>query len=126
MQPVVTWYDVLDVMPGASTEEIQGKYDARASLLRPEFIAGAPSAVLTAVSRAQQLLDSAWRVLGDPATRARYDAATGIRRSSSGAVPAARPLNRMIWPGGSHGSAESAGPAGRLSPPGAVPPPASW
>jgi len=84
VQPVVTWYDVLDVMPGASTEEIQGKYEARASLLRPEFIAGASSAVLTAVSRAQQLLDSARRVLGDPATRARYDAATGIRRSGGG------------------------------------------
>jgi hypothetical protein len=84
VQPVVTWYDVLDVLPGASTEEIQSKYDAKASLLRPEYIAGAPSAVLTAVSRAQQLLDSARRVLGDPATRARYDAAAGIRRSGGG------------------------------------------
>lgn len=84
MQPVVTWYDILDVMPGASTEEIQSKYDAKAGLLRPELIAGAPSAVLTAVSRAQLLLDSAWRVLSDPATRARYDAAAGIRRSGGG------------------------------------------
>jgi hypothetical protein len=81
VQPVVTWYDVLDVMPGASTAEIQEKYGSRASLLRPEFVAGAPSAVVTAASRAQQLLDSALRVLGDPATRARYDAAVGIRRS---------------------------------------------
>src|SRR5215471_14180021 len=74
-------------MPGASTEEIQSKYDARASLLRPEFIAGAPSAVLIAVSRAQQFLDSARRVLGDPATRARYDTAAGIRRSGGGLAP---------------------------------------
>jgi hypothetical protein len=66
VQPVVTWYDVLDVMPGAATEEIQDKYDARASLLRPELISGATSAVITAASRAQQLLDSARRVLGDP------------------------------------------------------------
>ncbi len=84
MQPVVTWYDVLDVLPGASLEEIQSKYDARVSVLRPELIAGAPSAVVTAVSRAQQLLDSARRVLGDPGTRARYDAAVGIRRSGGG------------------------------------------
>ena len=87
MQPVVTWYDVLDVMPGAATEEIQDKYDAKASLLRPELIAGAPSAVITAVSRAQQLLDTARRVLGDPATRARYDTVAGIRRSGGGLVP---------------------------------------
>ena len=84
MQPVVTWYDVLDMMPGAPTEEIQSKYDSRASLLRPELIAGAPSAVITAASRAQQLLDSARRVLGDPVTRARYDEAAGIRRTGGG------------------------------------------
>ena len=87
MQPVVTWYDILDVLPGASTEEIQDKYDAKASLLRPELIAGAPSAVITAVSRAQQLLDAARRVLGDPAARARYDAVVGIRRSDGGLAP---------------------------------------
>lgn len=84
MQPVVTWYDVLDVMPGASTEEIQDKYNARASQLRPEVIAGAPSAVITAASRAQQLLDTARRVLCDPVTRGRYDAAVGIRRIGGG------------------------------------------
>ena len=84
VQPVVTWYDVLDVMPGASTAEIQDKYGARARLLRPALIAGAPSAVITAASRAQQILDSARRVLGDPATRARYDEAVGIRRSGGG------------------------------------------
>jgi hypothetical protein len=87
MQPMVTWYDVLDVMPGAATEEIQDIYDAKASLLRPELIAGAPSAVITGVSRAQQLLDTARRVLGDPATRARYDVAVGIRRTGGGLDP---------------------------------------
>jgi hypothetical protein len=87
VEPVVTWYDILDAMPGASTEEIQDKYDAKASLLRPEFIAGAPSAVITAVSRAQQLLDEARRVLGDPVTRARYDELVGIRRSGGGLAP---------------------------------------
>jgi curved DNA-binding protein CbpA len=84
VQPMITWYDILDVMPGASTEEIQSKYESRASLLRPEHISGAPSAVITAASRAQQLLDSARRVLGDPATRTRYDTAVGIRRSGGG------------------------------------------
>jgi len=96
VEPVVTWYDILDVMPGAGTEEIQDKYDARASLLRPELIAGAPSVVITAASRAQQLLDSARRVLGDPAARGRYDAALGIRRSGGGLAP---PENLPSEPG---------------------------
>lgn len=87
MQPVVTWYDILDVMPGASAGEIQDKYDSKASQLRPGLIAGAPSAVITAVSRAQQLLNSARQVLGDPVIRARYDAAVGIRRSGGGLAP---------------------------------------
>jgi len=94
---LVTWYDILDVMPGASTEEIQDKYDAKASVLRPELIAGAPSAVITAVSRAQQLLDTAQRVLADRVTRARYDAAAGIRRSGGGLVSEASYPSEPGW-----------------------------
>jgi hypothetical protein len=52
------------VMPGVSTEEIQGKYEFKASLLRPELLSGGPSAVIAAASRAQQLLDAARHVLG--------------------------------------------------------------
>lgn len=87
MQPVVTWYDILDVTPGASTEDIQSKYNLKASLIRPELVGGAPPAVITAVSRAQQILDTARRVLCDPATRARYDAAFGIQRGGEGLTP---------------------------------------
>ena len=75
MEPVVTWYDILDVMPGAGTEEIQDKYDARASLLRPELIAGAPSVVITAASRAQQRRAGP---AGEPPLRARVGTA-GLR-----------------------------------------------
>lgn len=84
MEPGITWYDILGVLPGASADEIQRKYDSKASLLRPQFIAGAPSTVVTAASRAQQILDTARRVLGDPVNRARYDEAAGIRRSGGG------------------------------------------
>jgi DnaJ-like protein len=80
----ITWYDILGVVPGASAAEIQRQYDSKASLLRPERVAGAPSKVLTAASRAQGLLDAARRVLGDPERRARYDEAAGIRRSGGG------------------------------------------
>src|SRR6185437_15254471 len=63
MQPALlgsgmTWYDVLGVMPGAEARKIKQKYDAKAALLRPELISGAPPDVLTAVTRAQELLDT--------------------------------------------------------------------
>jgi hypothetical protein len=40
--------------------------------------------VLTAVTRAQHLLDTAWGVLGDPDRRKRYDESVGLRRSGGG------------------------------------------
>jgi hypothetical protein len=44
------------------------------------MIAGAPSNVLGAVSRAQNFLDTAWEILGETASRNRYDEAAGFRR----------------------------------------------
>jgi len=49
-------------------------------------ISGAPSNVLVSVRRAQEFLDGAWEVLGDPATRERYDEAMGFRRRGGEAV----------------------------------------
>ena len=83
----VTWYDVLGLLPGATTVQVQGQYEAKARLLRPEFLAGAPSPVVTAASRAQKILDAARRVLADPANRARYDEAVGVLRSGGGLNP---------------------------------------
>lgn len=80
----ITWYDILGVLPGASTGSIQREYDAKASLLRPELISGASSTVVTAASRAQEILDTALRVLGDPVNRERYDELEGIRPSGGG------------------------------------------
>jgi hypothetical protein len=79
--PGITWYDVLGAMPGTETRKIQRKYEDKASLLRPELISGAPPDVVTAVRLAQELLDTAWDVLGDPDSRKRYDEAVGLRRS---------------------------------------------
>ena len=81
MEPGITWYDVLDVLPGAEPAKIRREYDAKTSLLRPELIAGAPSNVLQAISLAQGMLDEAWRVLGDPVSRERYDESIGVRGS---------------------------------------------
>lgn len=82
--PGITWYDVLGVLPGASAEQIQRQHDAKTSLLRPEFLAGAPSPVVVAASRAREVLDAASRMLTDPGNRARYDEAVGIKRSGGG------------------------------------------
>jgi hypothetical protein len=88
MEPGITWYEVLGVLPGAAAEKIRRRYEERAALLGGEMIAGAPSNVLVAVRRAQEFLDGAWEVLGDPATRDRYDEAVGFRRRSGGLTPA--------------------------------------
>jgi curved DNA-binding protein CbpA len=80
----ITWYDILDVLPDASADTIQQAYEAKASLLRPPLISGAPSKVLTAASRAQAILNAARRALVDPADRERYDEAAGLRRDGPG------------------------------------------
>jgi len=59
LEPGMTWYDVLGALPGAEARKLEQKYQAKAALLRPELIAGAPPNVLTAVTRAQELLDTA-------------------------------------------------------------------
>jgi hypothetical protein len=84
VEPGITWYDVLGVLPGAEPRKIQQNYEAKAALLRPELISGVRPDVLTAVRRAQQLLDTAREVLGDPERRKRYDEAAGLRRSGGG------------------------------------------
>ena len=84
----MTWYDILGVLPTAPAEKIRDQYDAKMSLLRPELISGAPSKVVTAASRAQDILGAALRVLGDPVSRERYDEAAGFRSRGGGLVRA--------------------------------------
>lgn len=84
MEQGTTWYTILGVLPGASAGEIQQAYDDKAGVLRPELIAGAPSNVVAAASRAQGFLDAALRVLGDPANRAGYDRQAGIVAAGGG------------------------------------------
>lgn len=83
---VITWYDVLGLLPGASAEQVKHQHDAKLSLLRPALLTGAPSPVVMAATRAREILDAAQRVLADPDSRARYDAATGIRGDGGGLV----------------------------------------
>ena len=78
MEPDITWSDVLGAVPNAETRTIKRKYEDKAPLLRPELISGPPPNVLTAVTRAQHMLDTAWEVLGDPDGRKRYHEAIGL------------------------------------------------
>jgi hypothetical protein len=80
MEPGITWYEVLGVLPGADAEKVRRKYEERTGLLRGEMISGAPSDVLVVIRRAQEFLDGAWEILGNPAIRERYDVAAGFRR----------------------------------------------
>ncbi|HYB87232.1 MAG TPA: DnaJ domain-containing protein [Streptosporangiaceae bacterium] len=84
MERGITWYDILGVLPGASPDEIQQAYADKTDLLGPQLISGAPPNVLAAVSRAQRFLGEAWRVLGNPADRQRYDVQAGLRSGGGG------------------------------------------
>ena len=85
--PVITWYDVLGLLPGASAEQVKSQHDAKLSLLRPEFVSGASSPVVTAAARAREILGAARRVLADPASRARYDEVAGLRGGGGTLAP---------------------------------------
>ena len=95
-EPGVTWYDVLGVLPDATVDQVRRAYDAKAGLLRSELVAGAPSPVIAAASRAREILGTAERVLADPANRARYDETAGVHRRSGGLSP---PANSPAEPG---------------------------
>jgi len=52
----LTWYDILDILPGASAGEVRSACAAKAGVLAPELISGAPSKVVTAAGRARACL----------------------------------------------------------------------
>jgi hypothetical protein len=67
--------------------------------LGPDMISGASSKVLAAVDRARAAAEQAWRVLGDPASRERYDRQAGLRSAEGGLDrPAALPSEQSWSP----------------------------
>jgi DnaJ domain len=95
----VTLYDILGVLPGASTAEIQDAYKAKASQLAPGRISGASSRVVAAADRALRLLNEARRVLCDHDGRARYDEQAGISHKGTGLAPP-EPIPDPEWDDG--------------------------
>jgi hypothetical protein len=80
----LTWYDVLDVLPGSSADQVQRAFELKESLLRPTLISGAPSKVVSAAERARTAIKAARDILTDPASRRRYDDEIGIRQTGGG------------------------------------------
>jgi len=71
---LITWYDVLGVLPDAAPEDIDAAWQARRAALQPGALAGAPPDVLSAADRARQVVEEAWGVLGDPRAARRLSA----------------------------------------------------
>ena len=90
MTSVITWYDVLGVLPDATPDDIREAWQARQAALQPGTMAGASTEVLEAVDRARQAVLEAWRVLADPATRESYDEEAGFVRPGEGLAPPGR------------------------------------
>lgn len=87
MTSVITWYDVLGVLPDAPREDIREAWEARNAALQAGRLAGASSDVQAAADRARQAVQNAWRVLADPAARESYDVASGFARPGEGLPP---------------------------------------
>jgi curved DNA-binding protein CbpA len=94
MTSVITWYDVLGVLPDAPPDDIREAWLARTAALQPAMSEGAPPDVL---DRARQAVAEAWRVLADPAARESYDVHVGVRRPGEGlASPSRGPLGPEV------------------------------
>ncbi|HEX2577655.1 MAG TPA: J domain-containing protein [Aquihabitans sp.] len=66
-------YEALGLPFGAGTAEIRKAYLAAARRHHPDFHVGADEATRAHHARRMQVVNEAWAVLGDPASRERYD-----------------------------------------------------
>ena len=87
---VITWYDVLGVLPDATLDDIREAWQAREAALEAGTLAGVSPEVLAAADRARQAVQEAWRVLAGPATREAYDKEAGFLRPGEGLTPPGR------------------------------------
>jgi hypothetical protein len=101
---MLTWYDVLGVLPGASPWQVQSAYQERARLLDPRMLNGAQSKVLKAADTARATVGEAWHILQDAAARRRYDEQLAVGRDGEGlgsdlstpSVPGGTPSGRFV------------------------------
>jgi uncharacterized RDD family membrane protein YckC len=79
----LTHYEVLDVDPGASKDEIREAYrrelsTAQSQVTNAETAKRPDSAVIAAARAEEASVRAAWQILSDPVQRARYDETIGI------------------------------------------------
>ena len=87
MTALVTWYDVLGVLPDAPPDDIREAWQGRMAALQPDMLAGVPPEVRSAADQARQAVEEAGRVLADPAARESYDEEIGFARPGEGLAP---------------------------------------
>jgi hypothetical protein len=119
-------YEILGVLPGASRHQIERAYRAQLAMLAPAMIAGSSTKVLKAVDRARATAEQAWRVLGDPSARARYDLETGLRTAGTGLERASSMPSEPGWNLGPAGTRLLASPDGAALVLGALDALAGW
>ena len=90
MTVLVTWYDVLGVLPDAAPDDIREAWQGRMAALQPGTLAGVSPEVRSAADQARQAVQEAGRVLSDPATRESYDEEIGFARPGEGLAPSWR------------------------------------
>ena len=86
MTRILTWYDVLGVLPDAPQDDIREAWQARKTAL-PRAPGRCPAGGPVGRGSARQAVDEAWRVLADPAARESYDEAIGFERPGEGLPP---------------------------------------
>ena len=90
MTVLVTWYDVLGVLPDAAPDDIREAWQGRMAALQPGTLAGVSPEVRSAADQARQAVEEAGRVLSDPAARESYDEEIGFARPGEGLAPSWR------------------------------------
>jgi hypothetical protein len=101
---MLTWYDVLGVLPGATPGQVQSAYQERARLLDPRMLNGAPPKVVKAADAARAAVGEAWHILQDAAARRRYNEQLAAERNGEGlgsdlstpSVPGGTPSGRHL------------------------------
>ena len=89
------YYMLLDLVPGASHDEIKRAYRRKALACHPDR-GGAPARM--------KALNEAWAVLGDPEARREYDSERRLLESAP-PVPSTPPNGRVPGPSRSHAAA---------------------
>jgi toxoflavin biosynthesis protein ToxD len=73
------YYEILDLPPGATEDQIKAAYRILVQLHHPDRLQQVPASVRAYAEERLKKINEAYRVLGDPERRATYDAARRLR-----------------------------------------------